>query len=90
MNNTTKGILTVLVVGVLGYVAYKRFALPNSKKVVVNYMKATFGTAQDYDKFVETADKDYINAWSKAIMDGKDTFNVKGVTYVTYGGKSKK
>lgn len=90
MNNTTKGILTVLVVGVLGYVAYKRFALPNSKKVVVNYMKATFGNEVDYEKFVETADKDYINAWSDAIMKGKDTFVYKGVTYITKGGKTKK
>jgi hypothetical protein len=35
-------------------------------------------------------DKGYVDNWSDAIMNGKDTFQFNGVTYITKGGATKK
>jgi hypothetical protein len=88
MNKNIKGLIVVAIVGVLGYVAYKKFILPNSKKVVIAYMDSTFGGS--HEDFVNKADKVYIDSWAKAIMDGKTTFDANGITYVTKGGKVQK
>jgi hypothetical protein len=89
MNSNTKGIITVLAVGVVGFLAYKRFVKPNSRKVVKNYLFSIYGYDKKRDEFVDGVDKDYINEWSDAIMKGNETFLLKGVTYITKTGKVK-
>lgn len=85
--NTRNGIIvaSIAIVGV--YFAYKKFVLPDSKKVVLNYLNATFGG--DHSSFVNSATKSYLDAWSKALMNGEDTFVDAGVTHWTCGGTSK-
>jgi TctA family transporter len=90
MNKNVKGLIVVAIVGVLGYVAYKKFILPNSKKVVIAYLDSMFGITQEHKDFVNKADKVYIDSWSKAIMNGKPTFDANGTTYETNGGRAKK
>jgi hypothetical protein len=90
MNKNIKGLIAVAIVGALGYMAYKKFGQPNSKKVVINYMDATFGFNEAHAEFVNNADKVYVDNWSEAIMNGKDTFVYNGVTYNTRGGRTKK
>lgn len=85
-NKTKNGIIVVSIVLIGAYFAYKKFIKPDSKKVVVNYLYATFGRDIDYESFVNKADKNYIDAWAKSIMDGKSTFVVDGKTYNTSGG----
>ena len=92
MNKNTQGIITVLVIGVLGYFAYKKFGKdlikPDSRKVLIKYLDATYGKTDDHQTFINNADKSYVDAWSNALMNGQPTFTDKGVTYSTAGGKS--
>ena len=84
------GLLVVAVVTLLGYFSYKLFILPNSKKVVINYLDASYGKDIKHTTFVNSAKKSYIDAWAKAIMNGQDTFTDNGLTYYTLGGTAKK
>jgi hypothetical protein len=88
MNKNLNGIIVVAVVGLLGFFAYKKFGKPNSRKVVIKYMDATFGG--DHSAFVNSADKGYIDSWSDAIMNGSTTFIYNGTTFVTKGGRTQK
>jgi hypothetical protein len=88
MNKNVRGIIVVVVMAGLGYLAYKKFGKPDSRKVVIKYMDATFGG--DHSAFVNSADKGYIDNWAKAIMDGQQTFDFNGKTFVTRGGKTQK
>jgi uncharacterized Zn-binding protein involved in type VI secretion len=88
MNKNLNGIIVVAVIGLLGFLAYKKFGKPNSRKVVINYLDATFGG--DHSAFVNSADKGYIDNWSDAIMNGSTTFTFNGTTFVTRGGKTQK
>jgi len=88
MNKNVKGIIVVAVVGLLSYLAYKKFGKPDSRKVVTKYLDATFGG--DHTAFVNKADKGYIDSWSEAIMNGSTTFVYNGTTFVTRGGKTQK
>jgi hypothetical protein len=90
MNKNIQGIIAVALVGLVGYLAYKKIGKPDSKKVVINYLDATFGFKKEHAVFVSKADKGYIDSWSEAIMNGKDTFQYNGTTYVTNGGATKK
>lgn len=88
MNKNVKGIIVVLVFAGLGYLVYKKFGKPDSRKVVIKYMDATFGG--DHSAFVNGADKGYIDAWANAIMNGNETFQYGGKTLVTKGGRTQK
>jgi hypothetical protein len=89
MNKNTKGIIAVAVVVLLGFIAYKKLAKPNSKKVVINYLNATFGFKKENADFVNSADKGYIDNWSNALKNGSDTFEFNGKTYNTKFGTAK-
>ena len=93
MNKNIKGIIVVVVVLGLGYFAYKKFGKPNSKKVVIKYMDATFGVDEKHKNFVNNSyntDKGYIDNWADAINKGVDTFQFNNQTYYTKGGTVKK
>jgi hypothetical protein len=89
MNKNTKGAIAVGVVLLLGFIVYKKFGKPDSRKVIINYLNATFGFKKENADFVNSADKGYIDNWSIAIMNGKDTFDFNGKTYITKGGTAK-
>lgn len=89
MNKNTNGFIAVAVIGLLGYLAYKKIGKPDSKKVVINFLNATFGLKKEHADFVNSSDKGYIDNWSVAIMNGKDTFEFNGKTYYTKGGTAK-
>ena len=85
MNKNVKGLISVLVVGGLGYFIYKNFISKSSKATVIKYLNSTFPDT-DHTDFVNKADKGYIDAWAKAIDNGKATFIYNGKTYHTSGG----
>lgn len=90
MNSTTKGIVTILAIGIVGFVVYKKFIKPDSRKVVKNYLYSIYGYDKIREDFVNNADKDYVDAWSDAVMKGKDTFFRQGKVYETKTGTVKK
>ena len=90
MNKNLQGIIAVAVVGIIGFLAYKKLGKPNPIKVVANYLDATFGFVQGRSEMLKNMDKGYVDNWSEAIMNGKDTFQFNGVTYNTRGGATKK
>lgn len=89
MNKNIKGAIVVGVVLALGYVAYKKFGKPDSRKVLINYLNATFGADSKHTDFINNADMGYVESWSKALMNGQDTFEYNGKTYNTKGGTVK-
>lgn len=89
MNKNVKGLIVVLLVTGVVYIAYKKFGKPNSRKVVTNYLDATYGKTKSHSDFVNSADKGYIDSWSEAIMSGSETFIYNGNTFITKGGKRK-
>ena len=96
MNKNLQGIIAVAVVGLLGYLAYKKFGKgggfgkPNNREVVANYMYSIWGYSKEREDFYKSADQDYIDLWAEAIMKGKDTFKHKGNTIVTKTGAVKR
>jgi hypothetical protein len=84
------GLLVVAVVTLLGYFSYKLFILPDSKKVVISYLDATFGKDPKHTDFINSAKKSYVDSWAKAIMRGEDTFSDGGTLYNTSGGTAKR
>jgi hypothetical protein len=87
MNKNMNGFIAVAVIGLLGYLAYKKLGKPDSKKVVIKYLDATYGGT--HANFINSADKGYVDNWSVAIMNGKETFEFNGKTYWTKGGTAK-
>lgn len=85
MSKNTNGIIAVLVVAGLGYLVYKKLGKPNSKKVITNYLDATYGG--DHKEAVSKMEKGYLDSWSNALMKGSTTFDYNGSTYKTLGGK---
>ena len=88
MNKNVKSIIVVVAIAGLGYLVYKKFGKPDSRKVVIKYLDASFGG--DHSAFVNKADKGYIDNWSEAIMNGSTTFEYNGTTFVTNGGRTQK
>lgn len=84
------GLIVVVAVTLLGYFSYKYFVLPDSKKVVISYLDATFGKDPKHTDFINSANKSYVDAWAKAIMKGEDTFTDGGKLYNTSGGTAKR
>jgi hypothetical protein len=85
--STRNGLIAVGIMAVLGYFAYKKFILPNSKLVVLNYLDASFGG--DHSAFANGMKQSYADAWAQALMKGQDTFTDSGLVYWTCGGKAK-
>jgi hypothetical protein len=90
MNKNIKGTIVVGIVIALGYLVYKKFGKPDSRKVLINYLNATFGADSKHTDFINNAEKGYVESWSNALMNGKDTFEYNGKTYNTKGGIVKK
>jgi hypothetical protein len=90
MNSNVKGIISVIVVGGLLYIAYKKFVKPNNRKVLINYLDATFGASSSHADFINNADKGYVDNWAKALMKGESTFVYNNKTYMVSGGTAKK
>jgi hypothetical protein len=89
MNKNTKGLIAVGVVVLLGFIAYKKFANTDSKKVVINYLDKTFGYNRKHADFINSADKGYVDNWSIAILNDKETFEFSRKIYYTKGGTAK-
>ena len=87
MNSTTKGIITVLIVGGIGYLAYKKFF--QDKKAFYARKIAEAGKASN-ETVLKTFGEDYLKAWYKGIKSGADSFTYKNAQYNTDGGKLKK
>lgn len=86
MTKTTKGIVTVSVIAVLGFGAYRLFYKTKRQKVKYliegNYSQ---GTEAELMAFGD----DYIDAWYKAAKDGRDSFALGTGMYHTKGGTAK-
>ena len=80
------GIIVVAIVAVAGYIAIKKFLLPDSREVIIKYLDATFGYDPEHTTDVNSWDKGYVDAWSKALMNGQSTFSYNGKNYNTNGG----
>jgi hypothetical protein len=89
MNKNVMGVITTIVVGGLLFVAYKKFVKPNNRKVLINYLDATFGASKSHIDFINNADKGYVDNWANALMKGKSTFIYNNKTYNVSGGTSK-
>ena len=88
MNKNIKGLIVVLIVGGAAYFAYKNFSKDKYKKIVINYLDATFGKDIEHTKGINKADKGYVKEWAKAITKGLSTFVYGGKTYSTNGGSA--
>ena len=84
MNNTTKGILAVLVVGALVFATMKLTTKKSKRKMAELIVDK--GNHGSVDVLVSFGD-DFINEWYKASKKGQETFTLNGVTYNTKGGK---
>jgi hypothetical protein len=84
MNNTTKGIIAVLVVGALVFATMK-LTTKKSKRKMAEFIVDS-GNHGNVDTLVSFGD-DYIEAWFKAAKKGVETFTLNGVSYNTKGGK---
>jgi hypothetical protein len=83
---TLNGIIVVSIVLIGGYFAYKKLIKPDSRKVLIKYLDATFGIDAEHTTFINNADKKYVDSWAKALMKGESTFTYNGKTYNTGGG----
>jgi hypothetical protein len=96
MNKNINGIIAVAVIGLLGYLAFKKLGgksglgKQKNREVVKNYLISTYGYSKEREDFAKSADQDYIDAWAEAIMNGKDTFQHNGNTIVTSTGRVKR
>lgn len=90
MTSTTKGIISVGVLAVVGFIAYKVFVgKPFKAKVEElwkHYLKTFPATLPYKDTYLKTdifANKDFVDSWYKAYKKGVPTFVVKGRTWDT-------
>lgn len=87
MNSTTKGIISVVIVGALVYGVYM---LTYGKKhhyatIILKFGKSTGTMAQ-----LHTFDEKFLKSWAKASMRNEPTFTLDGKVYNTQGGSAKK
>jgi hypothetical protein len=96
MNKNINGLIAVAVIGLLGYLAFKKLGSKGglgqqkNREVVKNYLISTYGYSKEREDFSKTADQDFIDLWAEAIMSGKDTFQHNNNTIVTATGRVKK
>jgi hypothetical protein len=90
MNKNIKGLIVVIAIAGLGYLAYKKFGKPNNKQIVIKFLDASYGATDKHKTFVDSADKGYIDSWASAITNGSETFDYNGKTHYTKGGTTKK
>ncbi len=91
MNKNLKGLLIVAVVGAVVYFAAKKSGLLKSnKQIVIDRLDADFGFSENHKKFVNSADKEYIDAWAKAIKSNQELFFAQGKKFYTKGGSTVK
>ena len=88
MNSTLKGVLTILVVGGVVYASY-RFLFKDKKKIYADLIIKKGKYTSSIDNLLSFGE-DYLKEWRLAAKKGEETFTLKGVTYLTQGGKLKK
>jgi hypothetical protein len=88
MNKNVKGLIAVGVIAVIGFFVYKSVAI-NPYKVVSNYLIGTYGYAEGrtMDSLKKNFDQKFVEAWSKAIMNGEQFFYQDGKKLVTATGR---
>lgn len=90
MNKNVKGAIVVGIVGILGFIAYKKLGKKDSVKIVAKYLDTTYGG--DHYLSVKKMYQDnngYVDNWAKAIQDGSATFQFNDKLFWTQGGKLK-
>lgn len=85
MNNNTKGIIAV---GVVGAVVLSVILMAKDKKASYAMAIIKAGKAGNYLSLI-TFDVEFLREWSKAVKDKSETFVVNGKTHNTQGGKVK-
>lgn len=83
MNKTINGVIAIVVVGGLVFLAYKKFGKSKKRDAMLIIKQGKHG---DYQTLMSFGD-DYIEAWANAVRKKQDTFTLKGVRYNTQGGK---
>lgn len=88
--NLTKGIITVVVVAAVGYLAYKYLLLKKDKRfyaqTIINEGYYTSGI----ENLMKAFDEDFLKEWAKAAKKGNASFEYQGMVYNTQGGRVKK
>ena len=91
MNRNVKGLIVVLVVGVTVFlVAKKTGIIKSNKQIVLERLTKDFGKNPAHKTFIDKADKEYIDAWAKAIKKNQEKFFAQGRWHWTEGGASVK
>ena len=88
MKNKAYIYISLAILGVGGYLAYKEF-----KKVKVLTKSESINIIIENGKhknreFISTFDDGFLGVWANAILENKDTFVYKGKSYETQGGKA--
>lgn len=86
MNQTVKGIITVLVVAGVGYAAYM---LVIKDKKAFYAKKIVAAGKHGNETSLKTLDEPYLKQWYMAVKGKQDSFTYNGATYNTQGGKLK-
>lgn len=85
MQKTTKGIVAIGILAIIGFVGYKVFV--KTKRQKVNYL-ITYNYTQGTPEGLMAFGDDFIDAWYKGAKAGKKLFNLAGTFYNTQGGKA--
>lgn len=80
------GIITVLVVGGLAFLAYKVLGKTKDKRYYATQI-INNGYYSSGITALLSFDQPYLEAWAKAAKKGEPTFMYGGKTYITQGGK---
>jgi uncharacterized protein YxeA len=83
MSSTTKGIVTVLIVAGVGYLAYKQFF--QDKKAFYAKKLADAGKTSN-ETVAKKFEEGFLKAWYKGLKDKSETFSYNGKSYKTQGG----
>ena len=88
MSKNMKGLLAVAVIAVIGFIAYKTLVV-NPYEVVSKYLLGLYGydEGRTVASLKKNFDQKFIEAWSKAIMNGEQFFYQDGKKLVTATGR---
>ena len=90
MNDKNLGLLAVVILGVGGYFVYKEYL--NKKKenepAKISDVDTIITSGKNKDRaFVSALGADFVKAWADGIRGSLASFDYKGKTYNTQGGK---
>jgi predicted nucleic-acid-binding protein len=87
MNNNTKGIVAV---GVVGAIVLAVILLTKDKKASYAMTIIKAGKYNSSYNDLISFDKEFLKAWADAVKNKQDTFFVQGKNHNTQGGRSTK